>query len=141
MIHMSERRFNWPLWSGLALTLIAFVSYFFVFSKFPITRDVPWANYILFAVAIFLMIAGVLGADRKVFPTIIAVVGVAIFVFFVFAVTIATKQIPAAKGAPHVGQKAPEFALVDTEHHPVALSSLVASSPKGVLLVFYRGYW
>jgi hypothetical protein len=141
MMRMSERRFNWPLWSGLALTLIAFVSYFFVFSMYPITRDVPWVNYLLFVVAVILLIAGLRRADRKVLPAIITVLGVAIFAFFIFAVTIVTKQIPAAKGAPHVGQKAPEFALVDTEHHPVTLSSLVASAPKGVLLIFYRGYW
>jgi hypothetical protein len=141
MMRMSERRFNWPLWSGLVLTLIAFVSYFFIFVKFPVTRDVPWATYILFAAAIVLLIGGVRRADRKVLPVIITFVGIAIFAFFIFAVTIATRMIPAAKGAPHPGQKAPEFALVDTEHHPVALSSLIASAPKGVLLIFYRGYW
>jgi len=54
-MRMSERRFNWPLWSGLVLTLIAFVSYFFIFVKFPVTRDVPWATYILFAAAIVLL--------------------------------------------------------------------------------------
>ena len=115
MMRMSDRRFNWLLWSGLALTL--------------------------FASAIVLLIGGVRRADRKVLPVIITFVGIAIFAFFIFAVTIASKQIPAAHGAPRVGQKAPEFALVDTEHHPVTLSSLVAGAPKGVLLIFYRGYW
>ncbi len=65
--------------------------------------------------------------------------------------------MPAAHGAPQVGQKAPEFSLVDTNGKSVKLSELltapvnaapsVAGSPaagpaaKGVLLVFYRGYW
>jgi peroxiredoxin len=47
-----------------------------------------------------------------------------------------------------VGQKAPEFVLADANNNPVALSSLLSAAmpgsqapPKGVLLVFYRGYW
>jgi peroxiredoxin len=56
------------------------------------------------------------------------------------------KQLPASRGAPQVGQKAPDFTLKDTSEKPVALSELLStpvngSKPKGVLLVFYRGYW
>src|SRR5438105_13290420 len=115
---MSERRFNWPLWSGFALTLIAFVSYFFIFARFPITRDVPWASYILFAAAIILLIGGVRRADRKVLPVVITFAGIAVFAFFIFAVTIASRQIPSAHGAPGVGHKGPELAAGDREHHP-----------------------
>ena len=132
---------NWPLWTGLVLAVAAFLSYFTFFVRFVATRDVPWATYILFIAATILLIAGVRRAQRKIGPSIIAVIGIAIFAFFVFAVNVATKMIPASHGAPHVGQKAPDFALRDTANHIVTLSALEQSAPKGVLLIFYRGYW
>ncbi len=59
--------------------------------------------------------------------------------------TAAWAQLPAAKGAPKVGQKAPDFTLPDSAGKPVKLSALLAGEggAKGgwLLLVFYRGYW
>ena len=57
--------------------------------------------------------------------------------------------IAVAAGAPRVGDKAPEFMLADTSGKMVALSTLLSEpmpgmeggKPRGVLLVFYRGYW
>jgi hypothetical protein len=138
---MNERRWNWPLWTGFVLSVAAFFSYFFFFSRFPITRDIPWVNVLLFAVAMALLVAGVRRARRKILAGIVAAVGAAVFVFFGFAVLVATKQIPASPGAPRVGQKAPDFAMVDTGGKTVTLSQLLSSSPRGVLLVFYRGFW
>jgi peroxiredoxin len=45
-----------------------------------------------------------------------------------------------------VGQQAPEFSLSDTDGRAVSLSELLSTPvngrvPKGVVLVFYRGYW
>ena len=56
---MKIRGFNWPIWAGFLLTLIAFFSYFFVFVWFPVTRDFPWANLLLFAIAAALLLVGV----------------------------------------------------------------------------------
>ncbi len=53
---MNARRFNWPIWAGFLLSLIAFLSYFFVFVWFPVTRDFPWANLLLFAIAAGLLL-------------------------------------------------------------------------------------
>ncbi len=59
-------------------------------------------------------------------------------------------QLPALpKGAPKVGDMAPDFALPDTQNKTVKLSELLAGPAPGmaarkgtwVLLVFYRGYW
>src|SRR5437870_3285722 len=132
---------NWPLWTGLVVTLVAFFSYLFVFTRFPITRDIPWANYILFALAMTLLAIGIRRARKKIVAGIVMAVGVAIFVFFVAVVTIASKNLPPSLHAPRVGQKAPDFALLDTNHHTVTLDQLIASTPRGVLLIFYRGYW
>lgn len=153
---MKIPKLNWTLWAGFLLTLIAFLSYFFVFVWFETTRDFPWANLILFAGAAALLVLGLrraFRADRprpmrsKIAGVTLTTLSVAIFGLFVFAVFIFARQLPASQGAPKVGQKAPDFTLSDTTGKPVSLASLLASRdakgqvPKGVLLVFYRGYW
>ena len=60
-------------------------------------------------------------------------------------------QLPASKGAPQVGDVAPDFTLPDTAGKSVKLSALfgdAAAAAKrasrtspALLLVFYRGYW
>jgi ribose/xylose/arabinose/galactoside ABC-type transport system permease subunit len=138
---MNSRRFNWPLWSGLALSIVAFLSYFFLFARFPLTRDVPWASLILFAIAVALLIGGVARARRKVLPSIVALAGIGIAVFFCLAVFVGTR-LPPSPRAPAVGKKAPDFVLPDTNHHPVALAQLLgAPGTRAVALIFYRGYW
>ena len=134
------RKVNWLLWGGFLLAIAAFVSYFVFFSRFAITRDVPWASFLLFAGAIAMLVAGWRRAPRKIVASIVTVLGIAIFGGFTFLVTVFTKQIPGAHNAPAIGQKAPDFALPDANNRPVSLSSTLAQS-NGVLLVFYRGYW
>lgn len=138
---MQKRAINVPLWLGFLLSVVAFLTYPFVFARWPVTRDVPWVNYILFAIAIVLLVAGVRRAQKKLIPSIVTAVGLAIALFFVLVITIFSKQIPSPANAPHVGQKVPQFTLLDTNRKPVALSQLMASAPRGVLLIFYRGYW
>ena len=149
------RRFNWPLWVGFLLTLAAFFTYFAVFVWFPVTRDFPWANLVLFVIAGLLLVMGVrrgFASDRphrtrsKVFTSIVGLLSLLVFAFFVFAVFIAARWLPASTGAPQVGQRAPDFTLADTTGRQVSLSELLTSpdnggAPKGVLLIFYRGYW
>jgi peroxiredoxin len=54
--------------------------------------------------------------------------------------------LPASTAAPQVGQKAPQFTLIDSNDRPVTLAQLLTEPinnqpPKAVLLIFYRGYW
>ena len=135
------RQWNWPLWTGFVLSIIAFFSYFGFFYRFPITRDIPWVNLILFAIAIALLVMGVRRARRKVIAAIVAALGALVAVFFAAVILVLAKQIPASTGAPHVGQKAPDFTLLDSNRHPVTLSQVLSTTPRGVLLIFYRGYW
>ncbi len=134
-----KTRFNWPLWGGLLLTVVAFLSYFSFFARFPVTRDVPWASFLLVLVAVALLVMGWRRAPRKIVASIVLVLGLAITGLFTYSVTAGSK-VPAAEGAPNVGQQAPAFTLRDTANREVALSNLLAQS-NGVLLVFYRGYW
>jgi MFS superfamily sulfate permease-like transporter len=135
-----KQRFNWPLWSGLLLAVVAFVTYFAVFAQIEITRDVPWASFLLFAIAVVLLIVGWKRAARKILPSIVTALGILIVGAFTFLVTVGTKDLPASDSAPKVGQKAPPFTLADTNNRPVSLASAAAGS-NGVLLVFYRGHW
>jgi hypothetical protein len=150
---MRTLRFNWQIWAGFLLSFAALVSYSFVFVRFPVTRDFPWANLLLFGIAAGLLFVGVRRAfaayrsrRSKIAGSLLATLSVVIFGLFVFSIFILAKQLPASSGAPQVGQKAPDFNLADTNGQQVSLSELLSSpingkAPKGVLLVFYRGYW
>lgn len=149
---MNLRRFNWPLWLGFVLSVVTFFSYFAVFVWYPLTRDFPWANLLLFAVSAVLLLVGVrraLAGDRrrsKIAAVIVATLGVVVIAFFLLAFFVGGRLLPASKGAPQVGQKAPDFSLNDSNGKAVTLNELLTTpingaAPKGVLLVFYRGYW
>ncbi len=152
---MNIKRLNWPLWAGLLLTLAAFLSYFFVFVLFPFTRDFPWANLVLFVISGVLLFMGLrrgFASDRphptrsKIVSSIVSVFSLFVFAMFVFVIFVVGRSLPASKGAPQVGQRVPEFSLPDTSGRQVSLNELLTTpingkAPKGVLLVFYRGYW
>jgi peroxiredoxin len=153
-----KRKLNWTLWAGTAISVIAFLSYFLFFAKFPVTRDVPWANFLLFTLAVVLLAVGLRRAFArpasyrgKASGPILATLSAAILGFFCYAMFIESREIPSAADAPKVGEKAPGFSLSDTNGRQVSLAELLSTpianpagatrSPKGVLLVFYRGYW
>lgn len=161
---MNIKRFNWQIWAGFVLTLVAGFSFPFFFVNFPLTRDFPWVNLLLFAVAAALLFVGLKrafarpksegGPKRSTFSKIVAsglaTLSVLIIGLFLFSFFIMAKWLPPSTGAPSVGQKAPEFTLSDANGKTVSLSELIsspipaqanASAPKGVLLIFYRGYW
>jgi len=150
---MKTTRFNWVIWAGFLLSLFALLSYPFLFVRWPATRDFPWANLLLFALAVVLVFLGVLrafGPDRralaKIMSSLLAVLSVAILGLFLFTVFVVSRWLPPAPGAPQLGQQAPAFSLADSTGKTVSLSELLAApingkSPKGVLLIFYRGYW
>ena len=149
---MNVRRFNWPLWTGFLLSVVTVFSYLAVFVWYPITRDFPWANLLLFAVAAVLLFVGVrraFASDRrrsKIVAAIVATLGVVVIALFLVGFFVGGRLLPGSGGAPKVGQKAPDFTLNDTSGKAVSLNELLStpingSAPKGVLLVFYRGYW
>ena len=146
-------KMNWQIWTGFVLSLVAGFSYEFLFVRWPITRDFPWANLLLFAIAIILLFLGLRRAfkpDKRIVSRILsslaAALGVLMLAGFLFAVFVAGRQVPESGGAPQVGQKAPDFTLTDSSNNPVTLAQLLSQPinnrpPKGVLLIFYRGYW
>jgi hypothetical protein len=147
------KRLNWQIWTGFLLSLAAGLSYEFVFVRWPITRDFPWVNLILFAVAMVLLFLGLRRAFKpdkrivsKIFSSVAGALGVLFFAGFLFGVFVFGRWLPASAGAPQVGQKAPDFTLTDSNNKPVTLAQLLTEPvnnkpPKAVLLIFYRGYW
>ena len=152
-----KRHWNLLLYAGFLLALAAFLSYFAFFARFPITRDFPWVSLLLFAVALGMLGTGLSRAFRrpevyrgKITGPILTTLSVALMGFFLFSNFWFSRQVPASKGAPQVGQRAPDFTLPDIRRNPVTLSKLWGDAEAGqaadkrgrwVLLVFYRGYW
>lgn len=149
---MAIRRSTSLIWAGFLVSLFALFSYPFFFVRWPVTRDLPWANLLLFAASVTLVATGLRRAlaepkrRTRLLAFMGAVLSASAFAMFVIVVFVAGRQLPPSAGAPRVGQKAPEFALSDTTGKTVSLSELLATpihgqAPRGVLLVFYRGYW
>jgi peroxiredoxin len=148
---MSTRGVNWPIWSGFFLSLVAFVSYPFMFERWPVTRDFPWANLLLFGLAALLVANGLRRAFlpgrlrwlRITSGLFAAVLSVVIFANFALSVFVRARQLPASTHAPRVGERALDFTLPDEKGAPVSLAALLspsttpgAQASKGVLLVF-----
>jgi hypothetical protein len=150
----TNRRHNWLLWLGFVLCLAGFLTYL-PLSRFPVTRDIPWVNYLLFAAGAISLAVGLVRAfaspDRfrgKILGPILSLISLLLIGSFGFFIFHFAKELPRSSAAPQVGQKAPDFSLVDANQQTVSLASLLASplpgsqkAPKGVLLIFYRGYW
>ena len=102
---MSARGLNWPLWSGFLLSPIAFLSYPFVFERWPVTRDVPWVNLMLFGLAALLLATGLRRAFapgrmrwlRITSGLIATTLSVAIFANFAMSVFVHARHLPAVR--------------------------------------------
>jgi len=141
-----KRGWNWLIWAGFAVVVAGLFSYGF-FARFPITRDFPWANLLLFGIGIALLLGGLFRAfgrpqiyRGKILGSIFAAIAVLIVALFSYEIFYVLRQVPASAGAPRVGQKAPDFLLLDQNGRPVGLGDLLSNS-KGVALIFYRGFW
>jgi hypothetical protein len=143
----TKRNWNWLLWIGFLLVLAGFFSYTFFFASFPITRDFPWANLFLFCTGGVLLVIGLFrafGKPRayrgKIFGPILAVLSLLMAGLFSYVIFYELRQVPTSTGAPHVGQKAPDFILLAQNGEPVGLGDLLSNS-KGAVVIFYRGFW
>jgi hypothetical protein len=150
-----KNRWNWSLWVGFLLVLAGFLSYP-VFARFPITRDLPWANLLLLCAGLVLLGIGVARVFRqsrmyrgKIFGSVLTLLSLLIVGLFAYGVLYQLRQVPASSGAPRIGQKAPEFTLPDQNDKQVSLAELLASpassvasgKASAVLVIFYRGFW
>lgn len=154
---MTRQRNLLPL-AGLVVCVIALLSYFLFFYQFPVTRDIPWANWLLFAAGLALAGIGIARPFRsperyrgryqgRVLGPVLGVLSLAVLGLFLFSTMSMSRQLPASANAPQVGEKAPDFTLPDIEGKPVRLYDILGQQTQGgapgtwVLLIFYRGYW
>ena len=155
---MATKLWNWRLWVGFGLSLMALLAYVGYVLLLSLTQSIFWPSLILFVVAAVLLVSGLRRASRepqtyhgRILGPILATLSVVIFALFAFTSYQIFKNFPAASNAPKVGQRAPEFALVDTNGKsfslaqllsaPIADSNGAAHPTRGVLVFFYRGYW
>src|SRR5206468_2735832 len=139
-----KRQWNSLLWVGFVVAVAGLFSYGF-FVRFPITRDFPWANLLLFGIGGALSIVGLFRAfgrpqlyRGKIVGTILTAIALFLFAFFSYEIFYVLRQVPPSTGAPRVGQKAPEFTLLDQNEKPITLAALLSGS-KAAVLIFYRG--
>jgi hypothetical protein len=144
---MKSNGFNWQIVIGFLLSLFAFASMPVVFSRWSVGTDYRWLSVGLFVIAAIFVVVGLRrafaagrGKFSKITAAILTLLSGAAFGLFVFLAFFMSTWLPKSAGAPQVGQKAPDFTLTDTSGKQVSLSGLL-SDKKGVLLIFYRGYW
>jgi hypothetical protein len=149
-----DRRRNFLPLSGLLVCVVGFLSYLLFFYQFPITRDLPWVSWLLFALGLGLVGFGVRRPFRQPeryrgrwMSPVLALLSVVVVGLFVFGTTIGSRELPVSAGAPKVGEKVPDFVLPDSAGQPVHLYDVLGGKAGGtgtaswVVLIFYRGYW
>jgi hypothetical protein len=148
---MNKKLWNWRLWVGFVVAMLALIVYFTLFYR---TREVVWLSVAIFIVSAVLFVSGLRRAFRQreshrgqVAGPILAALSALVLALFGFTSYEMPRHIAVANNAPKVGEAAPQFTLVDAAGKTVSLASALASplgpaqAPKAVLLVFYRGYW
>jgi hypothetical protein len=167
MSEMIPRQRNWASWVGFFLALAALFSNAGFFLGLPGEKAIPLLSLVLAFAAMACIAVGVMRAFRqpqvyggKISSSILGVLSLLICALAGLAF-IQSRALPAAAGAPQVGQKVPDFTLADTNGKNISLGELLSNSasaipatasansagsgnsgaPKAVLLVFYRGHW
>ena len=153
-----KKRWNWRIWVGFLIALAVIPVYVGILVWSPVTRNVPWASWLMFVLAGWLLWTGVRQAFAnpqeyrgKILGTVFGVLALGIAGLFGAGTLYFSRQLPGSGGAPQVGAKAPEFTLPDASGKMVSLSALLTepiaggaaagAKPRGVALIFYRGYW
>jgi len=141
-----KRKWNWSIWIGFVVAIAGLFSYP-LFAQYPLTRDFPWANLLLFAIGAALLLVGLFRAfgrpqvyRGKIFGSIFVTISFLLFAFFAYEIFYVLRQVPLSAQVPRVGERAPEFTLADPNGSSVALADLLSGS-KAVVLIFYRGFW
>src|SRR5579859_7026652 len=145
---LTARQRNWMPWIAVLLALTAMLSHAGFFLGLPGQRAIPWLSVALAIVALLCAAVGIMRAFRhsqvyggKVSSSILGVVSLLICGLVAIA-AVTSRALPSSAAAPQVGQKAPDFALADTNGNKVSLDQLLGKAdasgtpPKGVLLVF-----
>ena len=159
MPEIAERRRNGAPWLALLFILVAIGLNAATFMTARGTLAILWLGLAAGLVALVYSVIGIKRAfgrpqifGGKVSSLMFGVLALLVCGLMAFS-WFGARTLPASAGAPHVGQKAPEFTLADTQGNKISLSQLLGhgnsttavttagATPKAVLLIFYRGYW
>jgi hypothetical protein len=95
-----KRKWNWPIWVGFVVAVGGLFSYEW-FAQFPITRDFPWANLLLFGIGVVLLVVGLFRAfgrpqvyRGKIFGSIFTLIAVLLVAFFSYEIFYVVRQVP-----------------------------------------------
>ena len=165
MPEIVERRRNWAPWLALLFVLVAIGLNAATFVV-PGTPVILWLGLLAGLAAVAYSVVGLRRAfgrsqlfGGKISSSVFGVLALLVCGLLVFA-WFQARALPPSAGAPHVGQKVPDFTLANTQGNKVSLAQLLghdnpatlaavgasdastgSAPPKAVLLIFYRGYW
>ena len=141
------------LWLRLLITVLGALSNGLYFLALPGQEVFPWINVSVPAAGLVVLLIGVRRAfvypqtyGGKLLAPALTTLSAVVFAVSAWGLHHA-RDLPAASGAPRVGEKAPDFTLASANGRATSLSHLLlepisnSAPPKAPLLVFYRGYW
>jgi hypothetical protein len=159
MREIEGRQRNWAPWLCFLFTVIAIALNAWTFMSLRGTQVIVGLSFLA---GICALVYGIIGVRRafghpqmfagKTSSSMFGVLALLICGLMAFA-WFSSRALPAAAGAPRVGQKAPDFTMLDTQGNKVSLAQLLGkgdssgaaktggAAPKAVLLIFYRGNW
>ncbi len=128
---------NHLAWIGPVVSIVALISYFTFFARFPALRDSAWINILGVVVGLGLSIAAIV-RRKSLWSVAGALLSMACATLLVGYVFVLSNQLPNSETAVRTGQEAPGFELPDQDGRTVRLADFQGSQ---VMLVFYRGFW
>ena len=129
---MNKKLWNWRLWLGFSLSLLALLIYILLLQQ---TRSIFWGSLALFVVSALFIISGLTRAfgrpqayRGRLAGPVLALLSVMLLGAFGWGAYLASKLFARALHAPQVGQKAPDFTIVDGHGNSTTLAQLLSAS-------------
>jgi hypothetical protein len=139
------KRRNHALWLGPLLVFAGAVSYFLIFSTFPVLRDFPWVNLPIVLLGLFLSFLGLARAIKapnlykgKISGILGLLFSAAVASMFTTYIFWTTFQMPMASPQSLAITQLPDIHLTQSDGTETALTTFLG---KKLVIVFYRGYW
>lgn len=140
----APRARNWPAWLAPLVAVFGLLSYFLLFARWPVLRDLPWLNLLILAGAVALAVMGLRRA-RSGLGKVASGAGVAfslavlgLLCWYAFYLSY---QLPDAGRVVGEGSEIPAVALTSWNGETIDLGEAARGADGDLILVFYRGYW
>lgn len=131
------------VWLGPLIAAFGLISYFALFSRWPLLRDTAGLNLAIVALGLIVSIFGLARVWHRstvarigsILSTGLSLTAASTLVWYVF---VHSNRLPDDALALDVGDRIPDLSLPDSEGRAVALGP---RADEKVVLVFYRGHW